>query len=110
MTTAKPRAFWLSQIQGSAERALRDQTPACLLAYSFELAQDTALLRLKAHFEGLPSTEDLETMLVVETEVFSDFVDEFETRTEFELVMTGQEPLLLHDGVPYQRRATAEQA
>ncbi len=108
MPTSKPRDYWFSLIAPAARSALEGQTPDSLLAYSFDLWEEPHTVLLKAHFEGLPSMDDIETMNSVEAEISADFPDDFLTRTELQIVMPWQKPVLLPGGVAYSRAATAE--
>ena len=47
------------------------------------------LLRLRAHFAVPPSEDDLEDMFCVETDIFSDYVDDTFIETEIEVLAPG---------------------
>ncbi|MBO1077539.1 hypothetical protein [Roseomonas haemaphysalidis] len=61
------------------------------------------LLRLRAHFAVPPSEDNLEDMFCVETDIFSDYVDDTFIETEIEVLAPGAEPNFLPGGVAYRR-------
>ncbi len=93
----------LRDICGSARRALDGQTPSTLRAYSFAIDHSTGLILLRAHFAEEPSETDLEDISVVDTEIYSDFPDHFETKTDTEVVSSGKNLSFLPGGIAYLR-------
>ncbi len=91
----------------SAKRALREQTPETLRAYSFEIDPEKKLIRLRAHFAQPPSEDDLEAISVVETEIDADFLDDFEGETGVKIVAPGMPLSFLSGGVAYLRQGEA---
>ncbi|MBN9560051.1 MAG: hypothetical protein J0H14_04890 [Alphaproteobacteria bacterium] len=87
----------------SAKRALSGQTPATLRAYSFAIDRDRKIVRLRAHFAESPSDDALDLISVVDTEIFSDFPDLFETETEIQVSPAGTPPSFLSGGIAYLR-------
>ncbi len=92
---------FLKSLCFSAKRALRGQMPKTLRAYSFAINSEEGLILLRAHFERPPSEDDLEDISVIEAEIDADFIDDFEVRTEIEVVAPGKSPSLLSGGVAY---------
>ena len=88
---------------GSAQRALSGQTPPELIAYSLAVDREHQIIRLKAHFERPPSEDALYNIECVDTEIFSDFPDHFDTETEMEVVPVGQQPVPLAGGFVWRR-------
>jgi hypothetical protein len=91
----------LRLICGSAKRALNNQTPATLRAYSFAVDNDRKRILLRAHFAENPSDDDLEGISIIETEIDADILDHFERETDTEVVATGTTPSLLAGGIAY---------
>lgn len=85
----------------SVRRALKDQTPETLRAYSFAIYHDRQRILLRAHFAETPSDDDLEDMAVVETEIDADFLDAFEGETDIEVAAPGTVLSFLPGGVDY---------
>jgi hypothetical protein len=94
-------------VRGSAKRALRNQTPTRLRAYSFAVDGARKRIRLRAHFAEAPSENDLEVIGIVETEIDADFLDHFEGETDIEVVAPGTPLSFLPGGVAYLREGEA---
>jgi hypothetical protein len=88
---------------GSAMRALRNQTPTGLRAYSFAVDGERRRIRLRAHFAETPSENDLEAVSIIETEIDADFLDHFEGETDIEVVAPGAPLSFLSGGIAYLR-------
>ncbi|WP_187784484.1 hypothetical protein [Teichococcus aerophilus] len=86
----------------SARRALRDQTPECLVAYSVDVDIPRHLLKMRAHCSYPPSGKEMEDLSCVETEIFCDYFDDTFS-TEIEVLAPGAEPNFLPGGVAYRR-------
>ncbi len=102
------RARWLPEIEYFVTGAVRSQAPSSLLAFSFEFLAEKREVRLKAHFSGIPTAQDIAELQCVETEIVADMPDSFDVSTEFEIVMPPLEPHLLGDGVVFRRDHTAK--
>lgn len=96
-----------SDLVGFAQRALRDQTPEALLAYSVDIDIPRHLLRLRAHFAAPPSENDLDDLDSIEGEIFADYVDDTFIETEIEIVAPGREMQPLPGGLAYVKQASA---
>jgi len=88
---------------GLSKRALRNQTPTGLRAYSFAVDGERKRIRLRAHFAETPSEDDLEAISIVETEIDADFLDHLQGETDFEVVAPGTPLSFLSGGVAYLR-------
>lgn len=106
MMAQAERSKVLQRLHASAQRALRGQTPSHLVAYSFDADPTRAVLHLKAHFSSAPTQDEVEMLQVVETEILADFEDEFEARTEIDIVPARTTPVLLRGGVAFRRHQT----
>ena len=95
----------LNHICWYVKRALQDQTPRNLRAFSYQVELDRKLIRLRAHFDSTPSEDELEEISCVETEIIADFdgatIENFDT--DVEVVPVGQPLSFLPGGIAYLR-------
>ena len=91
-----------NMVRKSIERAIQDAIPATLIAFSYHVDFEGKKIRLRAHFEGVPTADDIEDMEVTETELATDFLDRYSTALTIEVVPPGGQPNLL-PGVAYRR-------
>ncbi|QYU68385.1 hypothetical protein J4558_26880 [Leptolyngbya sp. 15MV] len=103
MMAQAEKSVVLERLHASAQRALRSQTPARLVAYSVDVDPAQPVLHLKAHFSSAPTEDEIEMLQGVETEILADFEDEFETQTEVDVVPAHTTPGLLRGGVVFRR-------
>ena len=92
-----------SAVYWSARRALSDQTPANLRAYSFSIDLEKKEILLRAHFASPPSEADLDDISLAETEIMADFCDPYDVSTDVAVVPFGHPLLFLPDGIAYLR-------
>ena len=95
-----------SDLIWSAQRALRDQTPESLLAYSVDVDIPRHLIQLRAHFAAPPSEDDLDDLNSIEGEIFGDYVDDAFIETEIEIVAPGREIQPLGGGLAYGKETS----
>jgi hypothetical protein len=98
-----PEKSWEEAVAASALHALLGQTPPTLEAYSFAIDRVGQRIVLRAHFSAPPSEADLDEVGDVETVIFSDFPDYFDTETSFEILAPGAEPVPLAGGLAWRR-------
>jgi hypothetical protein len=98
-----PASSDLEAIYASARRALRGQTPASLLEYSFSYDPVSRKILLKAETARTLTEGERDDIQVAETEIHADFWDALEVETVIEVVPPGAPLNPLPGGVVFRR-------
>ena len=87
-----------------ARHCLKGSTPTNLSALSIGVDRKDLWLRIRAHFDAEPSSDDIESIELVATEIISQWVlDGWGIQEDWEVLSPGQAATPLPGGIAFRR-------